>query len=502
MMTSSNDFEPIKPADVPLTQPETKNASAATPWQQRPSTYVALATCVLLALIVIFVLPLLIRPAGTPTVIIESQGTAELPAPAVKETPFRDAQLAKARREAQDSLSKLLEKQDFLEKRNIQRWAESAFQAALNKAAEGDKLYREQEFNEARTAYQEALSQLSALEAGIPQALANALAKGDEAFVRGDANQSSEYYDLALAIDPTNEQAKSGIGRAATLNQVLALVSQGDDALAEEQLEQAQELYQQALSLDAIHPEAIRGKEQADNLILERDFNRAMSRGFQALDDNQYKNAAIAFREALKLRPEDKAAASGLAQANNASEQYTTRTQLNKASILEDKEQWHQARDTYNSILTRDSSVVEARLGQIRSSARANLSDDINKILEAPLRLASENVLQHARQLLRDAKGIQPAGPKHQQQINQLSQVLQAAVTPIPVKLQSDNVTQVTLFKVGELGLFNEKQLSLTPGNYVAVGNRSGYRDVRVEFQVTPQGVSTPVKVICREPIS
>ncbi len=482
-MTSSNDFEPIKPADVPLTQPETKNASAATPWQQRPSTYVALATCVLLALIVIFVLPLLIRPAGTPTVIIESQGTAELPAPAVKETPFRDAQLAKARREAQDSLSKLLEKQDFLEKRNIQRWAESAFQAALNKAAEGDKLYREQKFNEAQTAYQEALSQLSVLEAGIPQALANALAKGDEAFVRGDANQSSEYYDLALAIDPTNEQAKSGIGRAATLNQVLALVSQGDDALAEEQLEQAQELYQQALSL-------------------ERDFNRAMSRGFQALDDNQYKNAAIAFREALKLRPEDKAAASGLAQANNASEQYTTRTQLNKASILEDKEQWHQARDTYNSILTRDSSVVEARLGQIRRSARANLSDDINKILEAPLRLASENVLQHARQLLRDAKGIQPAGPKHQQQINQLSQVLQAAVTPIPVKLQSDNVTQVTLFKVGELGLFNEKQLSLTPGNYVAVGNRSGYRDVRVEFQVTPQGVSTPVKVICREPIS
>lgn len=502
MMTSSNDFEPIKPADVPLTQPQTKPASEATPWQQRPSTYIALGLCILLALVVIFVLPLLIKPTAAPTVIIEPQAISEQSAAAVKETPFRDAQLAKARRESQDSLSQLLEKQSFLEKRNIQRWAEADFQAALNKAAEGDQLYRQRAFNEAQAAYQEALGQLSALEASIPQILANTLAKGDEAFVRGEAKQASEFYDLVLAIDPANEQAKSGIARTATLDQVLALVAQGDGAMANQQLEQAQALYQQALSLDAAHPEAIRGAKQAAELILERDFNLAMSRGFKALDDGQFSSAATAFREALKLRPDDKAAASGLAQANNASAQYTTRTQLNKAAALESKEQWHQARDTYNSILARDNSVVEARLGQIRSTARANLSDDINKILQAPLRLASENVLQHARQLLRDAQGIQPAGPRHQQQVSQLSQVLQAAVTPISVKLQSDNATQVTLFKVGELGLFDEKQLLLKPGNYVAVGNRSGYRDVRVEFQVTPQGVSAPVRVVCKEPIS
>jgi len=54
---------------------------------------------------------------------------------------------------------------------------------------------------------------------------------------------------------------------------------------------------------------------------------------------------------------------------------------------------------------------------------------------------------------------------------------------------------------VGELGTFNQKQIALKPGNYVAVGNRNGYRDVRVEFQVTQQGLSSPVVVVCKEPV-
>ena len=89
----------------------------------------------------------------------------------------------------------------------------------------------------------------------------------------------------------------------------------------------------------------------------------------------------------------------------------------------------------------------------------------------------------------------------HKKQLSQLKQTLQFASAPVAVELQSDNATQVTVFRVGDLGAFSQKQLSLKPGNYVAVGNRSGYRDVRVEFQVTHKGLSSPVTVICREPV-
>jgi hypothetical protein len=497
--SESSTSEPIRPADVPLTQTNKTSVEEPLPWQQRPITYIALVISLLLALVVIFVLPSLIKPTNTSPVIIDPQAS---PTATVQENPFRDAQLAKARRESQDTLSKLLEKQKFLETKNVLLWDEQAFATALNKAAEGDLLYRQREFNEALTTYQDALKQLATLESRVPEELSSNLKKGADAFASGSAIKAKQFYELALAIDATNAEAKSGIARTDTLDNVLALITQGQNALEEQELEQAQSLFQQALALDILHPEALAGDTKTTRLILARDFNSAMSRGYQALEANQLNRAAKEFREALKLRPHDTAAHSGLAQATTASAQQTTRAQLNDAASQEAKERWHQARDIYARVLSRDNSVVEAKLGHIRSSTRANLSDDIDKILQSPLRLASANVFQHAQQLFKDAKGIRDPGPLHKKQVNQLDDILQQAITPVAIELHSDNTTNVTLFKVGKLGLFDLKHISLKPGNYVAVGNRVGYRDVRVEFQVTSKGLSTPVKVICREPIS
>ena len=489
----------IVPADVPLTQTNGTSKKEALPWQQQPTTYIALAISILLALIVIFVLPSLIGPPNAPAVIIEPQPTSEN---TVQETPFRDAQLAKARRESQDSLSQLLEKQNFLEKKNVLLWGKTSFDAALNKAAEGDLLYRQRNFTEALNSYKDALDKLIVLEDRIPKELSTNLQKGNKAFSDGNAIEAQQYYELALAIDASNAEATSGLERTRTLDNVLAFIHQGTDALDDQQLEQAQELFQQALKLDVLHPAAVSGDTQVKALIQSRDFNRAMSRGYLALEANQFNNAASAFRQALALQPGNKTANSGLAQANNASAQRTTRTQLNNAASHETNEQWHQARDIYIRVQARDSSLIEAKLGKIRSSVRADLSDAINKILQSPLRLASSGVFKHAKQLLKDAEGIRSPGPKHKAQTEQLKQVLNIAITPIAVELYSDNSTKVTLLRVQELGLFSNKQLALKPGNYVAVGSRIGYRDVRIEFQVTSKGLPAPIEIICREPIS
>ena len=63
------------------------------------------------------------------------------------------------------------------------------------------------------------------------------------------------------------------------------------------------------------------------------------------------------------------------------------------------------------------------------------------------------------------------------------------------VRLTSDGATEVTLYRVGDQGRFTDRQLQLLPGRYIAVGARRGYRDVRVEFEVTP---GQPVTVAIR----
>ena len=82
-----------------------------------------------------------------------------------------------------------------------------------------------------------------------------------------------------------------------------------------------------------------------------------------------------------------------------------------------------------------------------------------------------------------------------------MSRLLKRAVTPVPVELVSDNMTAVTVYKVGSLGNFTNKQLELRPGTYVAVGVRPGFRDVRLEFRVAPEIDMQPVTVRCEEQI-
>ncbi len=82
-----------------------------------------------------------------------------------------------------------------------------------------------------------------------------------------------------------------------------------------------------------------------------------------------------------------------------------------------------------------------------------------------------------------------------------LNDWLARADVPVPVALQSDNVTQVTIYRVGELGTFAQRSLDLVPGSYTVVGTRPGYRDVRREISVRPGAASGPVVIRCEDRI-
>jgi hypothetical protein len=79
--------------------------------------------------------------------------------------------------------------------------------------------------------------------------------------------------------------------------------------------------------------------------------------------------------------------------------------------------------------------------------------------------------------------------------------VLKIAASPVPVRFESDSLTDVVIYKVGRLGLFATRTVDLRPGSYVAVGTRDGYRDARRAFRVAADGTTPPIVVRCEEPI-
>jgi len=86
-------------------------------------------------------------------------------------------------------------------------------------------------------------------------------------------------------------------------------------------------------------------------------------------------------------------------------------------------------------------------------------------------------------------------------QLVELGRLLELAVIPVAVRFDSDNLTEVTIYKVGRLGMFTSRSLELRPGLYTVVGSRAGYRDVRRNVRVEPGREGLSVSVRCEEPI-
>ena len=121
--------------------------------------------------------------------------------------------------------------------------------------------------------------------------------------------------------------------------------------------------------------------------------------------------------------------------------------------------------------------------------------------IEDPDRLSVPSVMQQATSFVVEITTMTDIGPRLAGQRDELLRLLKRAATPVAVELVSDNMTAVSIYKVGVLGSFGNTALDLRPGKYVALGVRQGYRDVRVEFRVAPEIDMQPVEVVCREPI-
>jgi hypothetical protein len=167
----------------------------------------------------------------------------------------------------------------------------------------------------------------------------------------------------------------------------------------------------------------------------------------------------------------------------------------------EANEEWETAVATYEALLDVDSDLQFAQDGLGRARSRAAVHRQLIDFIDDPDSLTDPVTMQRATKMLLDLSRMQAEGPRLDDQKKVLSILLKRAVTPLPVHMVSDNVTDVSVYKVGKLGRFTAHELSLRPGNYVAVGIRSGFRDVRLEFRVAPEIELQPIVVQCEEAI-
>ena len=513
--------EPVKPTPFDTAKPAPAATASSSPDTLRPAEstprWVVPTLAILLALVVAVVvwLPASLQSDGPAAEAVADDATPPGTAPAGGGTalqtveksiapdasPWSDAQAARLRREAQETAAELLDLQFELRETGIERWAPEPFANVQRLAEDGDAHYRDQDYEQANTLYQQGLSSLQDLQAGIPQTLATLLEQAREAIEAGDAVAAGNALELSLLLAPDSSAAATLQARLETLPRLLTLLEEAAASESRNELDGAKDLLQQAVKLDPQHQHTAAELERVAAAAAQKAFNAAMSEGYAALDEGRFDGARTAFRQAATLQSGSTEAASALQEVEAADTARKLGSLDSRGKRYEQSGQWQKAVEAYEQAQKTDSSVLFAREGLQRSRGRAQLNRDLQTVLDEPDRLTDTSVAQGAARLLERAKTVSPRGTVLAGQIAELASLLAEANREYDITLRSDGETEIIVYKVARLGRFTQRELTLRPGTYTAVGTRDGYRDVRRQFTIKRNGTTAPINIACSEPI-
>jgi len=388
-----------------------------------------------------------------------------------------------------------------LDARAAARWATAVFAKARDAGAEAAQRYAVGEYAAAAERWEAGLASLAELEKKLPQALADTMRRGHQALAGAQTAAAREAFGLVLAIEPGHAQATAGIARADRLDEALAAV---DAALAEERagrLAAAESGFRKALSIDRAVPGA---QEAIDRLAARRTgdaFAATMSRGFADLAAGRSDAARESFRQALALRPGSQEARDAIAALEQDERASALRLLESRARTAEGDERWDKALTAWREAAALEPSLESAREGIARTAPRAELQGRIAALNSKPERLWDPEGRAEARTLLATAAATGNPRQRLAAAAGELERLAAAAQSPVRLRLESDGLTQVVIYRVGQYGTFSTREVELLPGRYTVVGTRNGYRDVRREVVLPPGAPAPSVVVRCEEPI-
>lgn len=496
---SDKDVDKVDSVDLDQNDNSVFLNQAATAKADKPSplVWIGLGGLVLLALLVIFVLPTIVSEYELPLErrvdVVDAPAAPSAANPATEVSPFQEAQRSLQRKEAQDALAELLSNQAELDALEVTSWGQRDYDAALEQASIGDEYYRTQDFVLARQSYEAGRDELQALIESIPSVLEQALVDAERALIDMDSAVAQEKFALALLLDPENEAAQIGQQRAESLDDVRALLSEAEEFFEDGELQQALANYQQVLSLDSYNEEAAQQVDTVSRLITENEFAQIMSSGYALLQQGEPEQAIATFERAARLGIKQAEAQAAITQSENE----IANTEINRLRELiaaaERNEQWQEAVEQYDEVLAVDGNLLFAINGRDYAAKRAQLDRLLEQAIANPERFSDNAVFEQTLDVYYTGRAIENPGPRLIAQLDELEVFLENSQIPREISFVSDNITDVTLLRIANMGTFEQTSMELKPGRYVAVGKRDGYREVREEFTVgfglTPESV-------------
>ena len=395
------------------------------------------------------------RQKETPPVIsvIEDPPKAPVPETAVNQ---QKAEAAAAR---EKGLSLRIE----AESQNIVQWGSEKYAAVSSGFAEADELFTNGEYGAAAEKYKkasEALTELLDSKADILQAAYEA---GSQALAEEKLREAEESFRLVLAIDPASDMGQSGLEKVRMLAAVKDLYAKGLQFEEEGKLKEAAAEFAKGRAIDNSYEPLRLASRRVEAKLHEEIFQDEMDSALSAIDNGEFTKA----RDSIKTLKELGIHRQQVEQAEELLREKETKRFVEHQRGLADKqreaEDWQAALKTYQKILSVAPQALFAAAGEAEAVKREKLDRSLRDTIAKPDRLQDKEQRLMAVQLLDYATRISPRGPRLQNQLDILDKQIVDAGTPLTVILESDNLTDVTVYHVGRLGKFSTKKHSTHP---------------------------------------
>ena len=327
-----------------------------------------------------------------------------------------------------------------------------------------------------------------------------ALHAAQDAYAAGNAADARLHITQALQHRPDDPEAIAWEARIARLPELLAERRKAEDARTAGRLREEQAALRRIVELDPDDAGARERVAAIDRELREQAFARAIAQGRQAIENRALAQAKQALAEAQRRDPEHTDTRQLQAQVATFERTLNRDRHLAAAEQAAGRDDWEAALRAFEQARAIEPTHDAAVSGSGLATRIVNAQRAVDEFLSRPGRLGSPRVADAARDALRRAAALTALSARLANSAEGLERTIETAQTPVPVRIVSDEETEIGIRGVGTVGRVRERTIELLPGEYVFEGKRRGYRSKLVEI-IVQANLDTPleVRVVCDE---
>lgn len=348
---------------------------------------------------------------------------------------------------------------------------------------------------ELQAASSQATQQLDAMNAAFDAAMRAA----EGALEQDEFEQAKLHITKALSLRPTSVEAQSVGQKIDALPEVLSLVKAVQDARTQNDAEGEMKSLRALLALD---PKREGLQARLDNLIIQTLEQRFVGHVKSALVCLEKRDLACA---------ESNGAAAQKIFANRSevtllsSKISTLSRELKIERLLADADAAMQG-DRWGDalVLLQNASAIDQGRKRIQDGLElahklTDLDGALDSYLSAPQRLGADNVANGARAVVAESDTYAQHSAALSAKAQNLKSVLSDYATKVSVLVRSDNLTDISVRGVGQVGRTKARAIELKPGTYTLEGIRPGYKAMLKTLVVPVGAQNLSIEVVCNE---